>query len=60
MYTVLSSLIPWAAAAMGTGIEVENIKDRPLDCTSFLHLLLSERNICYLMHMADKIISEKI
>jgi len=45
---------------MGTGIEVENIKDLPLDCMSCLHLLLSARNICYLMHMGDKIIPEKV
>lgn len=32
--------LPCAAAAMGIGTAVENIKARPLDCMNFFQLLL--------------------
>jgi hypothetical protein len=31
---------PWAAAATGTGVEVENINERPLDCINNFQDLL--------------------
>lgn len=32
--------LPWAAAATGNGVAVENMKERPRDCMSCFHLLL--------------------
>jgi len=32
--------LPKAAAATGTGAEVENINERPLDCINSFHFLL--------------------